>query len=356
MNNWKYSQTPINNSFKTQQSIFSCIETRIDKITPNDPPYLYACFQLGFFPSNQGLTLANALRRSLLNETTECSITGVIIENVKHEYSSIKGIKETIFDLLMNLKKIIFFSKKSFFKTRISIVSEVGPMVLKAKNLKLPNFIFCINPEQYITTLEINGQLNMTIFLDQSQNLSFLTTHYYSHFYPNFFPFKIKNKNLLNKESSNFLFLETRFCPVKNVNYKIKQLENKKEIIFFEIWTNGSIHPSFLLKKAIQALLINLIPFYLIENQNVKNRYKIKNQKILAQKRFIQRMIKLDLTNFPISFPTYQKLQNHNIYTIGDLYKTKMKIHFINQLTEKELQEIKRLLKYLKYYFLKRFN
>ena len=89
MKNWKYSKTPINHSFKTQQSIFSCIETRIDKITPNEPPYLYACFQLGFFPSNQGLTLANALRRSLLNETTECSITGVIIENVKHEYSSI---------------------------------------------------------------------------------------------------------------------------------------------------------------------------------------------------------------------------------------------------------------------------
>nr|AYC64530.1 RNA polymerase a-subunit [Pseudoderbesia arbuscula] len=359
----KHPKLSANDPFTGKQSIFSCIETRIDQTTPDGPAQLYACFQLGFFPKNQGLTIANALRRTLLNESTECTITGVFIEDVKHEYSSIQGIKETVFDLLINLKKIIFFSQKPFFKTHISVLSENGPMILKAKNLKLPNFLFCINPDQYITTLENNGRLNMTLFLDQSssKNFSYLTNEYYSHFYTNFFPFKLKNKKLIQKESSHFLFLETQFCPIYNLNYKIQQIESQKELIFLEIWTNGSIHPSFILKKAIQTLLISLIPFYLIRSKNLKKEYKDNRSlhfsrekniyKILSQKRFIQKLIKLDLTNFPLSFTTYQTLKKYNIFTIGDLYKRKRQKKFLQNFSKKEFLEIQRLFRYLKYYF-----
>ena len=353
-----------NTIVKKKPSIFSCLETRIDENTIDQTPQLYACFQLGLFPKNQGLTIANALRRTLLTESTDCSITGVLIEDIKHEYSNLKGIKETIFDILMNLKKIIFFSHKSFFKTQISFLSEKGPIILKAKNLKLPSFLFCINPDQYITTLETNAKLNMTIFIDQStpKNFSYFTNRYYTNFSNNFFPFKLKKKFTHNQQS-NFLFLDTQFCPISNLNYKIKKKESQKEIIFFEIWTNGSVHPHFILKKAIHNLLLNLIPLYTLKTQffyfedtintKIQNKNSKNLPKILSQKKFIQKLIKLDLTNFPISLETYQSLKKFNILTIGDLYVLKMQKNLPKTLTRQEFLEIHRLFKYLKFYFSK---
>ncbi|BEI31698.1 RNA polymerase alpha subunit (chloroplast) [Bryopsis sp. KO-2023] len=352
---------------KKKPSIFSCLETRIDENTVDHTPQLYACFQLGLFPKNQGLTIANALRRTLLTESTNCSITGVLIEDIKHEYSNIKGIKETVFDILMNLKKIIFFSRKSFFKTQVSFLSEKGPIVLKAKNLKLPNFLFCINPDQYITTLETNSKINMTIFIDQStpKNFSYFTNRYYTNFSNNFFPFKLKKKFTQNQQS-NFLFLDTQFCPISNLNYKIKKKESQKEIVFFEIWTNGSVHPNFILKKAIQNLLLNIIPFHTLrtrflnfedyENKKIQKTKSKKIQKILSQKQFIQKLIKLDLTNFPISLETYHSLKKLNILTIGDLYILKMQKNLPKTLTRQEFLEVHRLFKYLKFYFSKNIN
>lgn len=343
-----------NKTVKKKPSIFSCLETRIDENTVDHTPQLYACFQLGLFPKNQGLTIANALRRTLLTESTECSITGVLIEDIKHEYSNLKGIKETVFDILMNLKKIIFFSGQSFFKTQVSFLSEKGPIVLKAKNLKLPSFLFCINPDQYITTLETNSKINMTIFIDQStpKNFSYFTHCYYSNFSNNFFPFKLK-KNFTQNQQSNFLFLDTQFCPISNLNYKIKKKESQKEILFFEIWTNGSVHPNFILKKAIKNLLLNLIPFHSLRNSKIEfEDYENKKiQKIVSQKKFIQKLIKLDLTNFPISLETYQSLKKLNILTIGDLYRLKMQKNIPKTLTKQEFLEVHRLFKYLKFYF-----
>ncbi len=359
-----------------KQSIFSCLETRIDYNTAEGTPQLYACFQLGFFPKNQGLTIANALRRTLLTESGECSITGVLIEDIKHEYSSLKAIKETIFDILMNLKKIVFFSQKSVFKTQVSFISEKGPIVIKAKHLKLPKYIFCTNPDQYIATLETNGKLRMTIFIDQitPKNFSYFTNHYYSKFSRTFFPFKLKKKFTQNNQS-NFLFIDTQFCPISNLNYKIKKNEFQKEVVFFEIWTNGSVHPSFLFKKAIQNLLVNLIPFYILRSQNsandcieeskhqkAKSRFVSKiikkgsSSKILEQKKFIQKILKLDLTNFPISFQTYQTLKKFNIFTLGDLYSVKIQKKIPKTLTTQELFEIHKLVQSLAFYFLKNEN
>nr|YP_009472447.1 RNA polymerase a-subunit [Bryopsis sp. HV04063]ARO74086.1 RNA polymerase a-subunit [Bryopsis sp. HV04063] len=337
-------------------SIFCCLETRVDKNTLDNRPQLYACFQLGLFPKNQGLTIANALRRTLLTESTECSITGVLIENIKHEYSNLKGSKETIFDILLNLKKLIFFSRKTFFKTQVSFLSEKGPIILKAKNLKLPTFLFCVNPDQYIATLETNSKINMTIFIDQStpKNFSYFTDQYYMTFSNNFFPFKLKKK-IIRNQHSNFLFLDSQFCPICNLNYKIAKKESKKELIFLEIWTNGSVHPNFILKKAIKNLIINLIPLYSLKT-GFRNFQNNSNKKILSQKKFIQKFIKLDLTNFPISLETYQSLKNLNILTIGDLYILKIKKNFPNALTHQEFLEIQRLFKYLKFYFLKTIN
>ena len=54
-----------------------------------------------------GITVGNALRRTLLSDLTGFAITGVRINDLKHEFAVIEGLREDILEILLNLKEII---------------------------------------------------------------------------------------------------------------------------------------------------------------------------------------------------------------------------------------------------------
>jgi DNA-directed RNA polymerase alpha subunit len=81
----------------------SCKESRIEHNRS-----FYGCFSLGAFDAAQSLTVANALRRTLLSECPGLGIISVTIENVSHEYGTLPGMRESVLDLLLNLKEIVF--------------------------------------------------------------------------------------------------------------------------------------------------------------------------------------------------------------------------------------------------------
>ena len=88
---------------QVEQVLLSCIESRIE----NNRSF-YGRFQLGPFDLGQGLTVATALRRTLLSELTGIAITAVTIQGASHEYSTLHGVRESVLDILLNLKQIVF--------------------------------------------------------------------------------------------------------------------------------------------------------------------------------------------------------------------------------------------------------
>ena len=88
----------------------SCKESRIE----NNRSF-YGCFNLGPFDAGQSLTVANALRRTLLSECPGLGIISVTIENVSHEYSTLPGMRESVLDLLLNIKEIVLKKKKNAY-------------------------------------------------------------------------------------------------------------------------------------------------------------------------------------------------------------------------------------------------
>ena len=53
-----------------------------------------------------GYTFGNSLRRVLLSSLSGAAVTSVRIEGVAHEFSTIKGVKEDVTDIVLNLKGI----------------------------------------------------------------------------------------------------------------------------------------------------------------------------------------------------------------------------------------------------------
>lgn len=148
------------NTIKDSRSDFFIIskENRIE-----NPTSFYGCFYLGPFEAGQGLTIGNALRRTLLSSIPSFAITSVEIEGVSHEYSSIPGVKETVLDILLTLNETVLTARTSWKAKKVCIgyLKKQGPGIVYARDFRLPPEVECVNPNQYIATLSDNGYLNM---------------------------------------------------------------------------------------------------------------------------------------------------------------------------------------------------
>src|SRR4030081_2734567 len=66
----------------------------------------YARFVAEPYERGYGHTVGNSLRRVLLSSLEGAAVTAVRIEGVRHEYSTIGGVREDVINILLNLKKL----------------------------------------------------------------------------------------------------------------------------------------------------------------------------------------------------------------------------------------------------------
>ena len=145
--------------------LLSCIESRVE-----NSRNFYGRFQLGPFISGQALTIANSLRRSLLSEISGLAITAVVIEGVAHEYSTVAGVRESVLDILLNVKQIVLTSNFQIQEPQIALLEVQGPAIVRASDIKLPVSVQSVDPEQYIATLLYDGVLQMKFIICRGKN------------------------------------------------------------------------------------------------------------------------------------------------------------------------------------------
>jgi DNA-directed RNA polymerase subunit alpha len=253
-------------TFSAQAPFFiSCKECRIE-----NPRNFYGCFYIGPFKPSQSLTVANALRRTLLSEFAGVAITSVYIEGATHEFQTLPGIRDSVLDIILNLKEIVLKSTAVMKKPLLGYLQVRGPGVVRACDLKLPAILKCIDPNQYIATLSHDGNLSLKFTICEGSNAKILT------------PKRIQQENLLYKALDDKIPICTDpvFTPIHKVNYMIESDQlyynastkiNKtgqivqttntlpntsyNHVIVLELWTNGSIHP----KEAVSQAFTNLI-------------------------------------------------------------------------------------------------
>jgi len=258
-------------------------------------------FFLGPFHSGQSLTVANALRRTLLSELKGLAITSAEIQGAVHEYSILPGVRESVLDILLNLKEIVLKASKdssvNFKKTQVAFIQVRGPGVVRAKDIKLPIGLQCVDPEQYIATLGEDGVLNIQLKIQQGKNYTiqkpstFLRPTNWKELHLRQLLFRklseMKQNSNSTHSASKPLSIDAVFMPITKVNYTIQVEDNlsialektfqnansfdvqkqqaattpksirekTNHIIVLDIWTNGSIHPREALYLASNKLL-----------------------------------------------------------------------------------------------------
>nr|APD80668.1 alpha subunit of RNA polymerase [Polytoma uvella] len=237
--------------------LISCKEARIESNRS-----LYSCFELSAFSKSDSLTVANTLRRTLLSECTGVAIVSALIENVQHEYSTLPGVRDSVLDILLNLKELVLKKVKVSTSSILTLDSAKlysagvqgylktkGPGVIRAKDLRLPSFIQCVDPEQYIATLGDDGFLNMQFVIQESSNVRYTQK--------NILP--LGNETLL---SARRLYINAVFNPVTKVNFILK--DSNKRYIKKEAGSTSSIlnlvKDAYLVKDAgSTSSILNLV-------------------------------------------------------------------------------------------------
>jgi DNA-directed RNA polymerase subunit alpha len=235
----------------------TCIENYITKDQTCYGSFLIEPLEIG-----QGVTLGNALRRSMLSDLSGYAISGVRINNLRHEFSIVEGLREDVLEILLNLKEVTFkrsysFTEKKVFSSIKGFLNTKGPIIVTAGMLKLPEKTLTIlNPNQYICTILDNSEFYLEIDIIKGKGYKLSEE-------------RQKNRSLnLKKESP--LGIDSLFMPIKKVNYKIKLIYdtngNIKESLMLEILTNGSITPIRAIHESLKIFLQLISSLFLTAN------------------------------------------------------------------------------------------
>lgn len=207
----------------------------------------YACFVIEPIDIGQGLTVANALRRTLITSISCFAITGLKTGAIDHQFSVVKNLREDFLEIILNLKEV---KLKSSFLLNDKILKlngcldTFGPTIVNAGMFQLPlNKIKIINPEQYICTITNKSHIIFELTLEKGKGYTLDSI----------------NKSTEYSTKPFNLLLDTSFISIKKVNYKIRLIHdtkgNIKESILLEILTNGSITPYRSLQEATKIII-----------------------------------------------------------------------------------------------------
>ena len=144
---------------------FFCTESRVE-----DNQNIYGQFKLSPFLPGQAVTLLNGLRRCLLSEVSGIAITAIRIKGVTHEYSTLVGLRESVLDVLLNVKQVVLTSELQFEQPQVAYLRVQGPGIVRASDIKLPMSIQNVKPEQYIATLLYDGVLDIKFMICRGKN------------------------------------------------------------------------------------------------------------------------------------------------------------------------------------------
>src|SRR3977135_2561935 len=115
-----------------------------------------------------GYTFGNSLRRVLLSSLAGSGVTSVRIEGVAHEFSTIRGVKEDVTDIVLNLKGIVCRMHSDATEIEAPLVAT-GPGEIPAKDIDLPSGVEILNPNAHIATLEQKTKLEVYLTIGRGR-------------------------------------------------------------------------------------------------------------------------------------------------------------------------------------------
>ncbi len=276
-----------------------------------------------------GLTLGNSLRRILLSSIRGTAVTAIQIDGVLHEFSSIKGVREDVTDIVLNVKSLALKSTSEGIKKLI--LDAKGPGEIKASNITPITDVEILNPDLVICNLDENTNFHMEMTVGNGKG------------------YVSAEINKPEEPPLGLIPIDSLFSPVKQVSYSISTAREGKALDYdkltMEIQTNGSISADDAVAYAARIFQDQLSMFVNFdEPQEVITRDKPSEPEF--NKNLLRKVDELEL-----SVRSMNCLKNDNIIYIGDLVqKSEGEMLRTPNFGRKSLNEIKEVLQGMSLY------
>ncbi|MBL4892959.1 MAG: DNA-directed RNA polymerase subunit alpha [Rhizobiaceae bacterium] len=270
-----------------------------------------------------GLTLGNALRRILLSSLQGAAVTGVQIDGVLHEFSSIPGVREDVTDIVLNIKEIALRMEADGPKRMV--VRKEGPGVVTAADIQTVGDVEILNPEHVICTLDEGVEIRMELTVNTGMG------------------YAPAERNRTEDSPIGMIPVDSLFSPVRKVSYKIDKTREGQVLDYdkltMTVETDGSVTPDDAVAFAARILQDQLSIFV-----NFEEPEKEDTQEEVAELAFNPALLK-KVDELELSVRSANCLKNDNIVYIGDLIqKTEAEMLRTPNFGRKSLNEIKEVL------------
>lgn len=272
-----------------------------------------------------GTTVGNCLRRILLSALPGAAAVGIKIAGVEHEFSTIKGVKEEVTEIILNLKTVRFKAVSSLEnagKQECKLYANTVGTVT-AGDIQCATGIEVMNPDQVICTLDEGAVIDMTIFVDCGRG------------------YVPASKNKDSHELIGYIPIDSIYTPVVKVNYAVESTRVEQSIDFdkltLEVTTDGTTSAKEITSLAAKIMNDHLRLFVdLVAN--------MKEQDILVKDKEtdgIKKVLEMSVEDLDLSVRSYNCLKRANIHTVEDLTKrTEDDMLKVRNLGRKSLEEV----------------
>lgn len=251
-----------------------------------------------------GITIGNCLRRILCTALPGAAIIGIQIEGVRHEFSTVAGVKEDVAEIILNLKEIAVkvYSEETFETQKVRLHKEVGG-VITAADIELNSDIEIMNPDAYICTLEDGYTFDMTLTIGVGRG-----------YVPG-----SENKPAI-PQPLGYIPIDSLFSPVVSASYSVEPTRIQQNINFdkltIDVKTNAASSPRKVISLAAKIMSEHMKLFInLIDNMDDLDLMVSKDNNEQ------QKTLNMSIEDLDLSVRPLNCLKRAGITTVEDLIK-----------------------------------
>ena len=283
----------------------------------------YSKFVLEPLERGFGVTIGNALRRVLLSSLPGAAVTNIKIEGVAHEFSTLKGCKEDVTEIVLNMKglSVRTSSTEPSFK-KVLKLKKKGPGVVTAGDIEEDDEVKVLNPSLYICTLENDGVLDMEILVGRGRG---------------YVPAD-KNKDV--SLPVGYIAIDSIFTPVRKASYEVENTRvgqnTDYDKLVLEVTTNGTVSAKEVISLSAKFLDEHINLFVeLVESMT--------NTSILVSREEdkVHKLMIMSIEDMDLSVRSYNCLKRAGINTVEDLiHRSEEDMLKVKNLGRKSLDEV----------------
>lgn len=193
-----------------------------------------------------GMTLGNALRRSLLNSVEGSAVTSVTIKGINNEFTAITGVVEDAMEVLLNIKEIVI--RNTTGESGAMNLKVSGKGAVKVSDIIADEHLELVDADHVIAHLDEDGELDISFFVESGRG-------YQAAKWP-------IGKKL---QEDGRMYIDAMFSPIKKVMFDVEKTRVGKEIDYdkltLKVHTDGSENPVDVVHYAVSVLRTQLEHF-----------------------------------------------------------------------------------------------